>query len=131
MTEKDRIRLDCTVCSGIQTEIGNLKKSDEKQWDMVELLQTTKASSAQMWKIIGIFILMSMAVVGFLWGTQTKSTEKIFNRIEVMDNQTAIKRDEMNIKLDLLKENVNKLTWSMDEHLKAGNGHGKAKADTK
>jgi hypothetical protein len=121
MTEKERIRLDCTVCSGLQTDIGNLKKSDEKQWDMVELLQTSKASSSQMKWIIGILIGIVISAMGVLWKTQASNTTTIVTKIEAMDAQGAVKRDEINIKLDTLKDRVNELKWSMDEHLKKTN----------
>lgn len=115
MTDKEHIRLDCTVHSGIRAEIDDLKESNIKQWNLLGLLQTTKAGSSQMKWVIGIFLIISIAVVGFLWGTQSSNTDKIVNKIEVMENQTGAKRDEMNVKLDVLKDRVNELKWSMDE----------------
>jgi len=127
MVEKERIHLDCTVCSGIQTDIGNLKKSDEKQWTMVDLLQTSKASSSQMKWVIGIFLVISIAVVGFLWGAQSSSTDTIVKKIEIMDEKNTSKRDEMNTKLDILTGRFNEMKWSIDEHLKRGDGNLKGK----
>jgi len=121
MTEKEHIRLDCTVHSGIRAEIDDLKERDEKQWTMLDGLQTSKASSSQMWKVLGIFLVISMAVVGFLWGTQSSNTNKIVNKIEVMENQIAVKRDETNLKLDILKDRFNELKWSMDSKKEKGN----------
>lgn len=114
MAEKEHVRLDCTVHSGIRAEIDDLKENDTKQWDLLGLLQTTKASSSQMRWVVGIFLIISMAVVGFLWGTQSSSTNKIVNKIEVMETQAGVKRDETNLKLDTLKDKVNELKWAMD-----------------
>ena len=121
MTEKEHLRFDCTVHSGIRAEIDDLKERDEKQWDLLGLLQTTKASSSQMRWVVGIFLIISMAVVGFLWGAQSSSTIKIVNKIEVMENQIAVKRDETNLKLDILKDRFNELKWSMDSKKEKGN----------
>ena len=121
MTEKEHLRFDCTVHSGIRAEIDDLKERDEKQWTMLDGLQTSKASSSQMWKVLGIFLVISMAVVGFLWGTQSSNTNKIVNKIEVMENQIAVKRDETNLKLDILKDRFNELKWSMDSKKEKGN----------
>jgi len=121
MTEKEHLRFDCTVHSGIRAEIDDLKENDIKQWDLLGLLQTSKASSSQMWKVLGIFLVISMAVVGFLWGAQSSSTTKIVNKIEVMETQSGVKRDETNLKLDILKDRVNELKWSMDSKKEKGN----------
>jgi len=123
MTEKEHLRLDCTVHSGIRAEIDDLKENDTKQWDLLGLLQTTKASSSQMKWVVGIFLVISMAVVGFLWGAQSSNTNKIVNKIEVMETQIGVKRDETNLKLDILKDRVNELKWSMDFKKEKGGGN--------
>jgi ABC-type lipoprotein release transport system permease subunit len=114
----------CKFHEKIQSEVEDLKTDKEKQWTEIG----KRPISSVIYWILGILIVIVMAMMGGLWKGQASSTDKIMTRIEVMDNQGAVKRDEMNTKLDGLKENVNKLTWSMDEHLKTNN---KAKVPTK
>ncbi len=118
--EKEHIQLDCTVCSGVQADIKNLNQSDTKQWDALDRLQTSKASSSQMRWVIGIFLLIALATVGTLWRTQTASTDKILGKIESMEKEGGIKREETNTKLDGLKEKVNELKWSVEDHIRSG-----------
>jgi len=123
MTEKEYIRLDCTVHSGIRAEIDDLKENDTKQWDLLGLLQTTKASSSQMRWVVGIFLIISIAVVGFLWGTQSSGTDTIIKKIEIMDEKNTSKREETNLKLDTLKDRVNELKWAMDSKKEKSGGN--------
>lgn len=111
--EEKRLRLDCMVHSGIRAEIDDLKESDRDQWDKIGVLQTSKASSSQMRWVIGIFLIVSMAVVGFLWRSQVAGTSSIINKIEVSD----MKREDMSNKLEIVKEKVNEMKWSLDNHL--------------
>ena len=115
MTDKEHIRFDCTVHSGIRAEVDDLKQSNGKQWDVLGLLQTSKASSSQMWKVLGIFLIISMAVVGFLWATQSSSTTVIIKKIEVMDEKNTEKREETNKKIDSMRDRVNELVWTVDQ----------------
>jgi hypothetical protein len=85
---------------------------------MLGTLQTSKASSSQMKWVIGIFLIMALATIGFLWRGQVSSTDKIVGRIETMEKENGTKREESNHKLDTLKEKVNEMKWSLDEHLK-------------
>jgi hypothetical protein len=120
MSPKEHLQLDCTVCSGIQADVTNLKKSDEDQWDNLKGLQTSKASSSQMKWVIGLFLIISLAVVGFLWRTQVSGTDKIVTQIEGIKTQADTKREETNNRLDVLKDRVNELKWGLDEHMRKG-----------
>lgn len=117
--EDKGFRPNCNLHSGVRAEMDDLKTSDRDQWDKIGMLQTSKASSAQMKWVIGIFLILSISIVGFLWRTQVSSTDTIIKKIEVMEDKNAVKRDETNNKLDTLKDRFNELKWSVDE-LKKG-----------
>jgi hypothetical protein len=115
MGEKDIIRFDCKAHSGIRAELDELKISDRDQWDSLRGLQTSKASSSQMRWVIGLFLIIALATVGFLWRAQVSSTETIVKKIEMMEKENGTKRDETNTKIDALKDRVNQLFWTVGE----------------
>lgn len=117
MADKENINVDCKAHSGVRAELNDLKQNNEKQWIVLDTLQTSKASSSQMKWVIGIFLIISISVVGFLWKAQWSSTDTIIKKIEVMETENSKKREETNLKLDVLKDKVNELKWITDEHL--------------
>lgn len=116
MQNQDFRIIECKLHSGIRAEVDELHSSDKDQWDKINTLQTSKASSSQMKWVIGIFLVIALATVGFLWTAQVTSTDTIIKKIEVMDDKSNTKREETNSRLDALKGQVNELKWGLDEH---------------
>ena len=114
MTDKET-EFGCKMHSGLRAETDDLKQSDRDQWDAINGMQTSKASSSQMKWVIGIFLILSISIVGFLWRTQVLGTDTVIKKIEIMEEKNVKQREETGIKMDSLKDKLNELCWTMDQ----------------
>lgn len=87
----------CKAHSGIGAEIDNLKSTDEKQW--IEIGK--KASTTLITWAIGIFLVISMAVVSFLWLEQRGVRDRLESYQEKIIGERGI-LTLMDKKLDAL-----------------------------
>jgi hypothetical protein len=99
MTENNR----CKEHTGIEHEISNLKDTVKEQWKVI----STMATATMVKWVVGIFILISMAVVGFLWKGQTDLSNKI-----------EVKMETVNSAVQEIKINLNTLTTIMKQENK-------------
>lgn len=125
MEEKETIRKidvshnpNCEVHSGMVTEIDQLKERSKKHEDFLETLQTSKSSSGQMRWVIGIFLVLSMAVVGFLWHGQNALETRIITKLDSQDKETAAERKDLAKMLMELKIETAEIRFKVNEHLR-------------
>jgi hypothetical protein len=96
MEENDR----CKEHTGIEHEISNLKDTVEKQWKVI----STMATATMVKWVVGIFIVVSMAVVGFLWQGQA-----------ALSNKIEVKMEKVNSAVQEIKIDVNTITTIMKQ----------------
>jgi len=115
MTEKNCF--ECNEHSGITHDMSESKEQRKALFGAIEKLQITKANSSQIWKVITVFLIISMAVVGWLWHVQVgaskenkEQTEKILSRLD----RDSEKRDliistvnDLKTEVLIVKERVN------------------------
>ena len=106
MTENNR----CKEHTGIEHEIANLKDTVREQWKTI----STMATATMVKWVVGIFILISMAVVGFLWKGQTDLSNKI-----------EVKMETVNSAVQEIKIDLNTLTTIMKQENKGRQGSDK------
>ena len=106
MTENNR----CKEHTGIEHEIANLKDTVTEQRKTI----STMATATMVKWVVGIFILISMAVVGFLWKGQTDLSNKI-----------EVKMETVNSAVQEIKIDLNTLTTIMKQENKGRQGSDK------
>lgn len=106
----------CKKHSGIDHEISNLKQSDDKQWTCIDELVKGKASNSFVRWVIGIGLVLSLAVVGFLWGTQREQVQdmkkgqtEILLEVKESKTEAASERKKIQEKMGELKDQVKDL----------------------
>jgi hypothetical protein len=116
----------CPLHSGIQTaqeelcrRCDEMNEQKEKQWTAIADIQAEVGKKASVSSIkwgVGIFIVIAMAVVTFMWNGQSKLADKteanqakIIEKIEKVENKDADERRNLIQTIDALKEVVIKL----------------------
>lgn len=95
----------CKEHTGIEHEIANLKDTVKEQWKTI----STMATATMVKWVVGIFIVVSMAVVGFLWRGQAALSEKI-----------EVKMEKVNSAVQEIKIDVNTLTTILKQEKRSG-----------
>ena len=101
-----------SLCEKFCNEIQNLKDVGEKQWDII----AKKASTSSVKWGVGIFVMLMLATVGFLWNSQRESRNEILGEIKSI--QILIAGE------DGLRDRIKGLEWKLDgrkEKLPHGN----------
>ena len=89
----------CKEHTGIEHEINNLKDTVKEQWKVI----STMATATMVKWVVGIFILISMAVVGFLWKGQTDLSNKIEVKMETVNSTVQEIKIDLNTLTTIMK----------------------------
>jgi len=102
-----KFRAACSNHSKVDSEITDIKDALKDHRDCLSILKTSKVSVGVMTWTIGIALLISLAVVGFLWKAQNTLADKIsevqdfaVSRINEVQMSSDIKRDVLADKID-------------------------------
>jgi len=102
----------------LKEEKETTRDEGEKQWKEIGRM----ISSKSVWAGISIFVVMSIAVVGFLWHNQTA------NRNEIMKEVKAISAVILGTETkEGLSDRFTRVETKLDDHLKESHNNGAKK----
>lgn len=90
----------CKEHTGMEHEITNLKETVKEQWRTI----STMATATMVKWVVGIFIVICMAVVGFLWQGQLALTDKIEVKMEKVNSAVQEIKIDMNTLTTIMKQ---------------------------
>lgn len=93
------------------TENGTCKDHKMLCSEIADLKAKNPVGTVQMWSVVGAFLLVAMAVVGFIWTEQ----RAIRTRLETYQERILGE----NGFLPKMDKQMNRMEWALDVHLKA------------
>lgn len=94
-----------SLCEKFCDELIEIKRTEEKQWDLIAKKAST---SAVKWGVV-VFVMIMLATVGFLWNNQREVRNEIVGELKSIN--TSITGE------DGLRNKVREFGWKLDGHL--------------